>query len=503
MQMEFHHPYWPKYNPVGSPFEEGFFLPEMDTHVDTFKFSTSSVSIQDFSDVSSSTPYGSEINSSHFLGDHFPAILPWIDHQFRLDGVENCSEWMVSDSSISSQRILMEDVHLPPSSGEISMNGLPSVQPCLVLPDENMEIDNHLSILHLLKAFGDAVGNKQMELAGEVIRRLKEKASPTGKSTERLAFYLTLSSDNQASYLMQESSKNQEAAFKAFYQIFPYSRFAHFAANSSILEAIPAYATVLHVVDFDIGKGIQWPPLIETLGRRGLQILRLTAIRWEEESGSCNATTNFEDTKKQLCKHAKNFGLRLEVEETDIEGLVSKVKMDSDWLAFNCMVGLPHMEQRSVKHVEEFLTTAKALIGNDRTKGVITLGDGVGIEKWMDYTSFDSFFEAQLIYFQALLESMEQFRFLEARIAMECLFVVPHLCSLADVGQWKETWRAGCCLTKLGLEPLRMSWENHLEATEVVSEGEGSYWVRVQGEENNQMVLGYMGAPMVTMSSWI
>ncbi|KAK8697981.1 hypothetical protein V6N13_114113 [Hibiscus sabdariffa] len=452
--MDFHHPFWPTYNPVGSPFEEeAFFLAEMDAHVNCFRFSTSSVSIEDFSDISSSTPKGSETYSSQFLGNHLPGILPRFhegdtpNDQFRLDGVENYSEWMVSDSSISSQQIPMENVHLSSTSGEISMDGLTSIQPFLVLPDENMEIDNQQSILHLLKACGDAMGSEQMELAGEIIKRLKEKASPTRKSIERLAFYLTLPLDNQANYLIQESRKNQEAAFKAFYQIFPYGRFAHFTANSTILEAFPACATVLHIVDFDIGKGIQWPPLIETLGRQGLQRLRLTAIRWEEENGSCT-TTVFEDTKKQLCKHAKNFGLRLEVEETDIQGLVSKVKSDSEWLAFNCMVGLPHMEKWSVKHVEEFLTTAKAMIGNDKRKGTITLGDGIGIEKWTDHTSFDSFFEAQPVYFQALLDSMEQFPFLEARIAMECLFVVPHLCPLANAPQWKETWRAGCCVKK-------------------------------------------------------
>ncbi|MBA0554834.1 hypothetical protein Golob_013914 [Gossypium lobatum] len=502
MQMEFHAS-WPTYNPIGLPIEdEGFGLADMDALVNSFKFSTSSVSIEDFSDISSSTPYGDEAYSSHFLSTHFPGILQWVNEgdtpndQFSLDGVENyCSEQM-----------FMEDVscqNLSPTSGEISMDVIPLVQAYLVLPDESMEIDNQTSILHLLKACGDAMGSKQMELAQEIIRRLNEKASPTGKSIERLAFYLTLSLDKQANYLMQEASKNYDAAFNALYQIFPYGRFAHFTANSAILESIPAYATVLHIVDFDIGKGIQWPALIETLGRQGLSTLRLTTIKWEEEDGSCNATTSFEETKKQLCKHAKTVGLRMEVEEMDIEGLMSKVKMDNEWLAFNCMVGLPHMEkQRSVKHVEEFLTTAKALLRSDTSKGIITLGDGIGIKKWTDDTSFDSFFEAQLVYFQALLESMEQFQFLEARIAMECLFVVPHLCSLVNAQQWKETCSTGCSLTKLGLEPRRMSWENYLEAEELVRQAEGSCWVKTEGQNNNEMVLGYMGAPLVRVSSW-
>ncbi|XVF05784.1 hypothetical protein REPUB_Repub05bG0202300 [Reevesia pubescens] len=526
MQMEFH-PSWPTYNPIiESPLEEvGFYFAEMDAQVSSFDFSTSSVSIEDFSDISSSTLlsstlYISETCSFPFFNNHLPGILPMeqclprvsegdtpSNDQFILDGVENFSEWMVSDSSISSQQIFTEDVssqNLSPISGEVSLD-VPSIQASLVLPTEYMQVDDQLIILHLLKACGNALGRKQMELGEEIIGRLKEKASPTGKSLERFAFYLTLALDKQANYLMQDSRKNYEAAFKAFYQIFPYGRFAHFTANSAILEAIPADATVVHIVDFDIGEGIQWPPLVEALGRKGLRMLRLTSIKWAEEDGSCNPTT-FEETKKQLCGHAMNFGLRLEMEEMDMEGLVNKIKMarerrgKSEWLAFNCIVGLPHMGKgRTVKHANDFLTTAKALITSNR--GVITLGNSIGIEKWMDYRSFDSFFEAQTVYFQALLESMEQFQFLEARTAMECLFVVPHLSSLANSQDWEETSRESGSLTELSLEPRRMSWENYLEARELVREGKSSYWVKT-GEDNNQMVLGYMGAPLVRVSSW-
>ena len=94
---------------------------------------------------------------------------------------------------------------------------VPSVQASLGLPSAYMEVDDQLVILHLLKTCGDAMGSEQMELAEEIIRRLKEKASPTGKSIERVAFCLTLASDKQANYLMQELSKNYQAAFKAFY----------------------------------------------------------------------------------------------------------------------------------------------------------------------------------------------------------------------------------------------------------------------------------------------
>ena len=73
---------------------------------------------------------------------------------------------------------------------------------------------------------------------------------------------------NHGDYIKQECTKNFEVAFKAFYDIFPYGRFARFAANSAILESIPTDAEMIHIVDFDIDEGLQWAPLIETLGRQ-------------------------------------------------------------------------------------------------------------------------------------------------------------------------------------------------------------------------------------------
>ncbi|XVF46212.1 hypothetical protein PTKIN_Ptkin03bG0009200 [Pterospermum kingtungense] len=505
--MEFQ-PSWPTYNPLDSTLDVGFCFAEMGSQVNnSFEFSTSSVSIEDFSEISSSmllssTLYETETYSFPLLDIDLPDILlgePCLSRAGEGDSPSNDQfmlEWMASDTS----------QNLSPISSEVSLD-VPSVQSPMVLPAEYVEVDDQVIFLHLLKAYADAMGGEQIELAEEIMRRLKEKACVTGKSLERLAFYLTIALDKQGDYLMQESRKNYEAAFKAFYQVFPYCRFAHFTANSAILEAIPANAKVLHIVDFEIGRGIQWPPVIEALGSKGLRMLKLTSIKQEEDDDSCSPIT-FVETKKQLCRYATKFGLKLKMEEMGIESLENEIKKarkrpgNGEWLAFNCMVGLPHMGKgRSLKHVENFLITAKALIRSSgetdgSNRGVITLGNGIGVENRMDSKNFSSFFEAQMVYFQALLESMEQFQYLEARIAMECLFVAPHLSSLANA-----TRECGS-LRELGLVPQRMSWENYVEAKELIKEGESSYWVRTEGDDNNQMVMGYMGAPLVRVSSW-
>ncbi|OMO84946.1 Transcription factor GRAS [Corchorus capsularis] len=191
----------------------------------------------------------------------------------------------------------------------------------LTIPGEAMEIDNQLSIIHLLKAYGEAREKNQTELGDVILRCVSEKSSPVGETWEKIAFNL---SQDQGDYLMQESSKNFQAAFRAFYQMFPYGRFAHFAANSAILEAMPSDADMLHIVDFDIREGIQWPPMIEAMAWQR-KTLRLTSIRWGNEDLGQSPWT-FEDTRRQLCDHAKSFGLNLKMEEMGIEDLVNELQ---------------------------------------------------------------------------------------------------------------------------------------------------------------------------------
>ncbi|KAL5817252.1 hypothetical protein ACOSQ3_025630 [Xanthoceras sorbifolium] len=507
---------WPDYSSVDSTMEEiGLYFGQKDAQLGSFEFSSS---MEEFS-------YADDSQSLLIYGDHeSPVVFPMeqclssleavdtpLSGQFTVDELKGLCEWMVSEEDAKS-------LNLSQMSSDASFC-VQSDQTSLVLPSKDMEIDEHLSILHLLKAYGEAMELEQEDLAREVIRRMKEKASPIGATLERLAYHLIQALEKQVDYLRTQSGKNYEAAFKAFYQIFPYGRLAHFAANSVILEAIPEDARIVHIVDFDIGKGIQWPPLMEELARRGGNVLvRLISIKWEEEDCSCPFLDSFAETKKRLYEHAQISGLRLKVEEMDMEGLVIEMKKikrrggRNGWLAFNCMVDLPHMGRiRSVRHVTEFLKVAKDSISdpfrnfNGHSRGIITVGNLIEVEKLMDSSGFGSFFEGKLLQLQAFFESMEwhfPVHFTEARMAMECLFMAPQVSYLAGSQKWEETTKQGRTLEAIGLEAWRMSKDNVQEAKDLVREGESLYWVRTEGEIENQMVLGYMGTPLVRVSSW-
>ncbi|KAL9277336.1 hypothetical protein ACSQ67_025089 [Phaseolus vulgaris] len=70
-----------------------------------------------------------------------------------------------------------------------------------------------------------------------------------------------------------------DVLYHHYYEACPYLKFAHFTANQAILEAFSGHDCV-HVIDFNLMQGLQWPALIQALALRpgGPPSLRLTGV---------------------------------------------------------------------------------------------------------------------------------------------------------------------------------------------------------------------------------
>lgn len=524
MQPELLQPSWPFYNVINSPLDqtEQYCSLSMDSHEDGFEFSSLFSSIDTCSEISQ-IPFPSSMFSSGDLvqvsvcDDPLQVMSPIED--FRLSG-EIDGIWEESVESFPSQQVSMEgnDLWSPSSStkSDATMDVTSIQTASLMLPGDNMEIENEITVRHLLTACGEAMENKQRELEEVLLRCISDKVSPLGQALERLAFNLCRETEDQGKYLKQESLKNFDAAFKTFYQIFPHGRFAHFTANSAVLEALPDDADTIHVIDYDL-EGVQWAPMIEAAAQRHRK-LKLTSIKRDEdqETGYAPQKWGFEETKRKLVDHAKGFGLKLEVKEIGIEDLVNEIRKTKkrgggrEFLAFNCMVELPHTGRiRSRKHVTEFLRVAKDLLSNSSScksnnRGIIVLGDGDACEKLRNCSSFSPFFDGYLVHYQSLLESMESNfpnHLAEARMAMECLFVWPYISSTAWYQKWEEMKEAFHFLAGFGVEEWRLSRESLMEAKEMVRDGT-SYEIKVEGQNGNVMSLEWKGTTLVRVSTW-
>ncbi|XP_071715499.1 protein NODULATION SIGNALING PATHWAY 2-like [Rutidosis leptorrhynchoides] len=313
--------------------------------------------------------------------------------------------------------------------------------------DDVMEPESQSGFQNLLMAYEEALSMGHIKLSKVIVRCISEKVNPIGPAVERLAFNLFGCTVNQEeAYLKQESMRNYKTAFRTFYEVFPYGRFAHFTANLAIIEAVPTHVESVHVIDFDLCEGSQ-----------------CTSVKLDDHD------SQFEHTKLQLCSYARNFGLNLKVEEIDM----GQIWKRGQFIVFNCMIGLPHMgRKRNVTQVMNFLTIAKAVLA--KNEGIITFGDGEECEeKIRNCSDFSSFFNKYLGHYKALYESMEchfPSYLNEARVAIETLFVAPFISSQSWFKNWEDGKENAVARKGLGLKGQPLSQESLNEAKELVKE---------------------------------
>ncbi|RCV36119.1 hypothetical protein SETIT_7G294300v2 [Setaria italica] len=71
--------------------------------------------------------------------------------------------------------------------------------------------------------------------------------------------------------------ENRMPAYRMLQELSPFIKFAHFTANQAILEAT-ADDPGVHVVDLNVGEGVQWASLMSDLARHGGKPFHLTAV---------------------------------------------------------------------------------------------------------------------------------------------------------------------------------------------------------------------------------
>ena len=151
-----------------------------------------------------------------------------------------------------------------------------------------MEEDSGIRLVHTLMTCADSVQRGDLAFAGSLIENMQGLLAHvnTNIGIGKVAGYFidalrrrilgqgvfqTLSS---SSYPYEDN-----VLYHHYYEACPYLKFAHFTANQAILEAFNGHDCV-HVIDFNLMQGLQWPALIQALALRpgGPPLLRLTGI---------------------------------------------------------------------------------------------------------------------------------------------------------------------------------------------------------------------------------
>ncbi|KAJ8766157.1 hypothetical protein K2173_021674 [Erythroxylum novogranatense] len=135
-------------------------------------------------------------------------------------------------------------------------------------------------LVSLLTACVEAIGNQNFAGINRFVAKLGELASPRGRSSiSRLAAYYTealalrvarfwpqifhITTPREFNRVEDDSG----TALRLLNQVSPIPKFLHFTANEILLRAFEGKDRV-HIIDFDIKQGLQWPSLFQSLASR-------------------------------------------------------------------------------------------------------------------------------------------------------------------------------------------------------------------------------------------
>ncbi|CAH9113972.1 unnamed protein product [Cuscuta epithymum] len=203
----------------------------------------------------------------------------------------------------------------------------------------------------LLTSCAQSIADVEHTIAKEKLKKIRQHSSPTGDANQRLghAFANALEArlDGTGAQLYAALASNKITAsgmIKAFHThnlSLPFFRTSIILGNAMIYE-VALKSKSLHVIDFGILYGFQWPMLIQNLSQRpgGPPKLRITGI--ELPQPGFRPEEMVKETGCRLAKYCERFGVPFEynaITRKNWETIkVQDLKLVSgDLVAINCL----------------------------------------------------------------------------------------------------------------------------------------------------------------------
>uniref|UniRef100_A0A0D9WBY2 Uncharacterized protein n=1 Tax=Leersia perrieri TaxID=77586 RepID=A0A0D9WBY2_9ORYZ len=214
----------------------------------------------------------------------------------------------------------------------------------------------------LLIQCAQAVAADDRILASELVKKIRQHSSADGDSNQRLAFYLVDGLDARLAGIGSQvhrklmarriSTENMLKAYSLYLSACPFERASFAFANQTILDASKGQQPrKVHIVDFGICTGFQWPSLIQQFANEGSPPkLRITGIDMPQPG--FHPCKIIEETGKRLADYANLFkvpfqyqGIASRWETIQIEDL----NIDKDEvLIINCMFRMKNLGDETV-----------------------------------------------------------------------------------------------------------------------------------------------------------
>ncbi|KAM5583579.1 scarecrow-like protein 14 [Rosa sericea] len=173
----------------------------------------------------------------------------------------------------------------------------------------------------LLILCAQAVSVDDRETASELLKQIMQHSSPFGDCAQRLAHCFAnalearLAGTGTQIYTALSTKRMSAADMLKFYRAYiaacPLNKMSLIFANHMILKAAEK-AETLHIIDFGILYGFQWPALIHCLSRRpgGPPKLRITGV--ELPLSGFRPEERVQETGHRLAKYCRRFNVPFE-----------------------------------------------------------------------------------------------------------------------------------------------------------------------------------------------
>ncbi|CAH2038656.1 unnamed protein product [Thlaspi arvense] len=173
----------------------------------------------------------------------------------------------------------------------------------------------------LLVLCAQAVSVDDRRTANEMLRQIRENSSPLGNGSERLAHYFANSLEARLAgtgtqiYTALSSKKTSAAdmlkAYQTYISVCPFKKAAIIFANHNIMR-LTANANMVHIIDFGISYGFQWPALIHRLSYRpgGPPKLRITGIELPQRG--FRPAEGVQETGHRLARYCQRYNVPFE-----------------------------------------------------------------------------------------------------------------------------------------------------------------------------------------------
>lgn len=213
----------------------------------------------------------------------------------------------------------------------------------------------------LMITCAQAVAADDSRTANELLKQIRQHSSPFGDGNQRLAHCFAdgiearLAGTGSQIYKALVNKRTSAADLLKAYHLYlassPFRKISSFASNKTIMIKAEN-ATRVHVIDFGILYGFQWPTFIQRIAERegGPPRLRITGIEFPQPG--FRPAEQIEETGHRLADYARSFNVPFEYHAIAKKWetiTVEDLKLDEDeFLAVNCLYRFKNLHDETI-----------------------------------------------------------------------------------------------------------------------------------------------------------